>query len=84
MTVASARLICMNARDDHLLGEALELSTDEHSALVVALLDSLDGNADATVSDAWREELVRRRSELRAGTVRVVPWAEARARLSAL
>lgn len=74
----------MNARVDHLLDEALGLPTDERSALVVALLDSLEGSADAAVSDAWRAELIRRRSELRAGTVRTVPWAEAKARLSAL
>ena len=74
----------MNARVDHLLDEALGLSTDERSALVVALLDSLEGSEDAAISDAWRQELKARQAALRAGTVKVVPWAEARARLSAL
>jgi putative addiction module component (TIGR02574 family) len=74
----------MNARVDHLLDEALGLPTDERSALVVALLDSLEGSADAAISEAWREELIRRRGELRSGSVRTVPWAEAKARLSAL
>lgn len=74
----------MNARVDHLLETALGLPAEERSALVVALLDSLDGADDPAVSDAWREEVRRRRAELRAGTTRAAPWAEAKARLSAL
>jgi putative addiction module component (TIGR02574 family) len=74
----------MNARVDHLLDEALSLPTDERSALVVALLDSLEGSDDASVSDAWRTEIGRRRDALRAGTISPVPWATAKARLSAL
>ena len=74
----------MNARVDHLLDEALGLPTDERSALVVALLDSLEGSDDATGSEAWRAELTRRRAELRAGLVRAVPWADAKARLGSL
>ena len=74
----------MNARIDHLLDEALSLPTDDRSALVVALLDSLEGSDDASVSDAWRQEIRRRRAGLRDGTIVPVPWAEAKARLSAL
>jgi putative addiction module component (TIGR02574 family) len=71
----------MNARVDHLLDEALGLPADERSALVVALLDSLEGADDATVSEAWRAEVKRRRAQLLAGQVRAVPWADAKARL---
>ena len=74
----------MNARIDHLLDEALSLPTDDRSALVVALLDSLEGSDDASVSDAWRQEIRRRRAGLRDGTIVPVPWAEAKARLTAL
>ena len=74
----------MNARIDHLLDEALSLPTDDRSALVVALLDSLEGSDDASVSDAWRQEIRRRRAGLRDGTIVPVPWAEAKARLAAL
>ncbi len=80
----SARLSFMNARVDHLLDEALGLPTAERSALVVALLDSLEGSDDSAISDAWRQELKKRQAELRAGAVKPVPWAEAKARLSAL
>ena len=79
-----ARLCRMNARVDHLLDEALELPTEERSALVVALLDSLDGNPDVSLSEAWREEVRKRRNALRAGTVKAVPWADVKARLNLL
>jgi putative addiction module component (TIGR02574 family) len=74
----------MNAQVDHLLDEALTLPTNERSALVVALLDSLEGTDDASVSEAWRTEIARRRAALRDGTIAAVPWAEAKARLAAL
>jgi putative addiction module component (TIGR02574 family) len=74
----------MNARVDQLLTEALGLPPDERSALVVALMDSLEGSADASISDAWREEVRQRKQALKAGTLKATPWVEARARLSAL
>jgi putative addiction module component (TIGR02574 family) len=74
----------MNARVDQLLADALDLPADERSALVVALLDSLEGSTDAAISEAWRKELRLRKQALREGTLKAVPWAEARARLSAL
>jgi len=74
----------MNARVDQLLADALDLPADERSALVVALLDSLEGSTDAAISEAWRKELRLRKQALRDGTLKAVPWAEARARLSAL
>jgi putative addiction module component (TIGR02574 family) len=78
------KLPAMNARVDHLLDEALALGPDERSALVVALLDSLDGEDEATVTKAWADEIRQRRDELRSGAATAVPWAEARARLTAL
>ncbi len=72
----------MNARVDHLLHEALNLAPAERSALVVALLDSLEGSDDASFADAWRAEVLRRREALRAGRAAAVPWPEARARLT--
>lgn len=80
----SARLSRMNARVDHLLHEALELSDEERSALVVALLDSLEGSADPSISEAWREEVRARRAALRDGSVQALAWTDAKVRLSAL
>jgi putative addiction module component (TIGR02574 family) len=74
----------MNARVDHVLDEVLALPADERSAVAVALLDSLENADSASISDAWREEVKRRRDELRSGAVRVVPWSEVKQRLGSL
>ena len=81
---ARSRLRPMNARVDQLLTDALDLPVEERSALVVALLDSLEGSTDAAISEAWREELRQRKQAMREGTLKALPWVEARARLSAL
>ena len=74
----------MNTRVDELIDEALALTPDERSAVLTALLESLDGEDEAIVAKAWAGEIGMRRAELRAGAVRAVPWIEARARLNAL
>jgi putative addiction module component (TIGR02574 family) len=80
----SARLASMNARVDHVLDEVLALTADERSAVAAALLDSLEDADTASISDAWREEVKRRRNELRSGVVRALPWSEVKQRLSTL
>ena len=75
----SARLRRMNAHVNHILDEALGLPTDERSALTVALLDSLEGSDDSAITEAWLEEIKARQTALRAGTVKAVSWADARA-----
>ena len=80
----SARLCCMNAHIDHILDEALGLPPDERSALTVALLDSLEGSDDPSITEAWRQEIKARQAALRAGVTKPISWAEAKARLSAL
>ena len=81
---SGARLENMNAHTDNLLDEALTLPTGERSALVVALLDSLEGSEDPSISEAWRLEIERRRAALRDGSTVAVPWAGALARLASL
>ncbi len=74
----------MNARVDMLLDEALDLLPEERSAVAMALIDSLEGSDDRTISDAWRAELLLRRERLRSGALKASPWAEVRARLTGL
>jgi putative addiction module component (TIGR02574 family) len=74
----------MNARVDHLLQDALSLSADERSAVAAALIDSLEGAEEASVSEAWREELLKRRDALRSGLSSGQPLTDVRARLGAL
>lgn len=80
----AARLTHMNARIDHLIDEALLLAPDERSAVVLALLDSLDGEDEATVTELWANEIRQRKNQLRSGAAKAVPLAEARTRLNAL
>ena len=81
---SGARLSSMNTHVDRILDEALGLPPDERSALTVALLDSLEGSDDASITDAWRKEIKARQAALRAGIVKPVSWADAKARLRAL
>jgi putative addiction module component (TIGR02574 family) len=74
----------MNARVDQILTEALGLPTDERSALVVALLDSIEGSADAGITEVWRDEIRQRRDALKSGLLKPVAWTEARARINSL
>lgn len=74
----------MNARVDHVLDAVLGLPEEERSAVAAALIDSLEGSVDSSVSDAWKQELLRRRDALRSGTASASPWDQARARLNAL
>lgn len=83
-TPLTAKLPSMNARVDHVLDEVLALPADERSAVAAALLDSLEDADSATISDAWRAEVKRRRDELRSGNVRSVPWSEVKQHLSSL
>jgi putative addiction module component (TIGR02574 family) len=74
----------MNARVDHVLDEILALPAEERSAVAAALLDSLEDADSATISDAWRAEVKRRRDELRSGAVHALPWSEVKQRLGSL
>ena len=74
----------MNARVAHLIDEALQLDPEERSAMVLALLESLDDGDAASAATAWADEIRRRKADLRAGAAVASPWPEARARLSAL
>lgn len=74
----------MNAHLDHIIDEALALVPQERSAVVLALLDSLDGEDEPSVSMAWSQEIRRRKDELRLEAAKAIPWADARARLNAL
>ena len=74
----------MNARVDHIIDEALALAPEERSAVVLTLLDSLDGGNDVSVGKAWADEIHARKAELQSGAVNALPWAEVRARLQAL
>jgi len=66
---------------------ALSLSFEERAHLARELLESLDGNADPDVDEAWGRAIERRVREIRAGSVELVDGDEVhgaiRARLAA-
>jgi putative addiction module component (TIGR02574 family) len=74
----------MNTRVEQILSEALGLASDERSALVVALLESLEGSEDPSISQVWHQEIRRRRLALQAGTTVPKAWGDAKARLRSL
>ncbi|MGE3167168.1 MAG: addiction module protein [Planctomycetota bacterium] len=66
---------------DRLLQEALKLPEAQRAALAGTLIESLDTDVDPDAEAAWAVEIARRVAELDEGTVRVVPWTEARKRI---
>jgi putative addiction module component (TIGR02574 family) len=67
-----------------ILRKALALPPEARVALAGSLLESLDDTVDASVEEAWSQEIARRIAELDSGKVKPVPWAEARRQITAL
>jgi putative addiction module component (TIGR02574 family) len=59
------------------LDEALRLPSAEREALAGRLFDSPE-TEDPDAETVWQEEIERRVAELDQGTVKPIPWAEAR------
>ena len=71
----------MGNRLEVLQAEALTLTPGERAALAQLLLASLD--EDAEIEDAWAIEVERRIAEVEAGSVQVIPIADALAQARA-
>jgi putative addiction module component (TIGR02574 family) len=65
-----------------ILNEALKLPPEARAALAGSLLDSLEESVDRNIEAAWEAEIALRLKEIDQGKVRLVPWAEARARIA--
>ena len=61
--------------------KAAELSENERAELALALIESLDGEGDTGVDEAWRVEIERRIAEIDRGEVQLIPGDEVFARL---
>ena len=72
----------MKQDPNDLLKEALKLPPEARAALAGSLLDSLDQEVDEDAEAAWHAEIDRRLRELDSGKVKLVPWSEARRRIS--
>ena len=65
----------MQTSFETLEAEALKLTTAERAKLAEHLIASLDENDE--VEQAWATEIERRIAEIEAGTVQLIPAAEA-------
>lgn len=66
-----------------LLTEALRLPEEERAALAGELIQSLETEVDADAEAAWAAEIRSRLERVEAGTVKTIPWSEARRRIHA-
>jgi len=66
------------ANTRELIEQALKLPPGARAALAGALLESLDASVDEDATQAWEKEIVRRVRELDDGSVKPIPWNEAR------
>ena len=65
-----------------ILREALDLPPEARAAIAGSLISSLDDQVDENAEDAWVTEITRRLSEIDSGSVKLIPWSEARRRLA--
>ena len=72
----------MKQDPNDLLKEALKLPAEARAALAGSLLDSLDQEVDEDAESAWHAGIDRRLREIDSGTVKPIPWSEARRRIS--
>ncbi len=61
-----------------LLEDALGLPENDRADLAARLIDSLDQHGDDDAPLAWDAEIARRIADVDSGSVKPVPWPEAR------
>jgi len=71
----------MGRNAERLLDEALLLPEGERAELAAKLIESLDGETDGDVDDAWAEEIERRCAALDAGEAVTSDWELVRSRI---
>lgn len=76
--VACVRIERMKPDISKILEEAMRLPPEARAALAGSLLESLDETLDEGMESAWEEEIAKRVNELDSGTVKPIPWSEAR------
>ena len=66
---------------DELKQKATQLSESERAELALSLIESLDGEADTGIDEAWQAEIDRRVAGIDRGDVQLIPGDEVFARL---
>jgi putative addiction module component (TIGR02574 family) len=65
-----------------ILKEALKLPPEARAALAGTLIDSLDDTVDRDAESAWEAEILLRLKQIDEGKVKLMPWSEARTKIS--
>jgi putative addiction module component (TIGR02574 family) len=65
-----------------ILKEAMKLPPEARAALAGTLLDSLEETVDQDAEAAWEAEIILRLKEIDQGKVILMPWAEARKKIT--
>ena len=71
----------MSETAETLLKKALALNEVDRASIAGALIESLHGEPEAGVEEAWEAEIKRRVAELDTRSVETVPWSAVRDRL---
>jgi hypothetical protein len=66
-----------------LFAEALQLPEQARAALTAELIATLDDASEPDAEAHWSTEIRKRLEEVDSGTVRPIPWSEARRRIFA-
>ena len=61
--------------------KAAQLDENERAELALALIESLDGETDVGVEEAWQIEVERRIAQIERGEVKLIPGDEVFARV---
>jgi putative addiction module component (TIGR02574 family) len=72
----------MKQNISNLLKEALKLPPEARAALAGTLLDSLDETMDKDAETAWEAEILLRLKDIDEEKVSLIPWSEARVKIS--
>ena len=73
----------MSAETAELIRGALSLPAAARAALADSLLKILDDVTDDHTQEAWRDEIRLRAQQIDNGSVRLIPWGDARSTLRA-
>ena len=71
----------MSETAENLLRKALSLDEKDRASIAGALIESLHGEPETGVEEAWEAEIKRRVADLDARSVETVPWSAVRNRL---
>ena len=71
----------MSTPVEDLFKQASTLDEQDRATLAGLLLESLEHHVDEDFESAWQVEIERRLAELDAGSVKLIPWEEVKAKL---